>query len=154
MGELLSVWLLLQYAAENIALFSGGLFAGAAIYISLTEQPPRTRLSLTDILALSRTNSRRTRVVLASLACIAGGAGVIAAALGASHAWLAGGVLHAAAVVLLLSQGVRITAELESLGSDREYESLGRRLLERQALHFSLLSLIGLAALALYILKP
>jgi len=39
MIDILVLVVLLRYTGENIALFSGGLFTGATIYISLTERP-------------------------------------------------------------------------------------------------------------------
>lgn len=154
MADLLSIFALLRYAAENVALFGGGLFAGAAIFISLTEQPPRTLLSLTDVLALSRINAKRMRAVLVSLASITALAAILASMLDGGRWWLAGGAIHVAAVVLMLTQGKSIARALEDLGTDPEFEASGKRLFERQALHFSLLSLAGLAAQGLFILKP
>jgi len=154
MSSLLSLSMLLQFAAENIALFSGGLFSGAAIYISLTEHPPRTLLSVAEILALSRTNARRIRLVLTSLAVVTAIAALLAALLGSGRGWLVGGIAHAVAASLLLTQGARIVEALDELGAGPQYESLGRSLLQRQALHYSILSLAGLVAQGLFILKP
>lgn len=154
MSNLVSVTMLLQYAAENFALFSGGLFSGAAIYISLTEHPPRTLLSLSSILALYRTNASRIRAVLTTLAAMTALAAILASALGAGIGWLVGGAIHAAAVVFLLTNGARISEELDDLGAGSEFEARGKRLLQRQALHYSILSLAGLIAQGLFILKP
>ena len=154
MSNMLSISMLLQYAAENIALFSGGLFSGAATYISLTEHPPRTLLTFIDILTLSRTNARRIRTVLLSLAMVTALAAILAAMLGSGRAWYAGGAAHALAVVLLLTQGTSLVRALEDLDTGPESESEGRRLLGRQAFHHSILSLAGLIAQGLFILKP
>ena len=154
MSNVLSVTMLLQYALENFALFSGGLFSGAAIYISLTEHPPRTLLSFSSILALYRTNAARIRAVLTTLAAVTALAAIVAAMLGSGIGWLVGGAIHAAAVVFLLTNGARISEELDGLGTGPGSEAAGKKLLQRQAMHYSLLSLAGLVAQGLFILKP
>lgn len=47
MIDILVLVVLLRYTGENIALFSGGLFTGATIYISLTERPRARRCTRT-----------------------------------------------------------------------------------------------------------
>ena len=92
--------------------------------------------------------------MLVSLALITALAAVLASILGGGRGWLIGGTIHFAALGLMLTQGKQIGRALEDLGTEPEFEASGKRLFERQALHFSLLSLAGLVAQGVFILKP
>ena len=81
-------------------------------------------------------------------------AAILASMMGAGIGWLVGGATHAAAVVFLQTNGTRISKDLDALGTGSEFEARGKGLLKRQALHFSILSLAGLIAQGLFILKP
>lgn len=145
---------LLQYIGENIALFSGGLFTGATLYICLTERPPRTALSFPDLLALSRANAGVTTAFLAVFATVTALAALMAAFAGAGYWWLVGGLAHAAAVFVLVTKVRAIDRQLAELHGEREFEAEGHALLGRQTAYLSGLCLAGLFAQYLFIAKP
>ena len=102
MASIQSELILLQYIGENIALFCGGLFSGATLYICLTERPPRTALGFADLLALSRANSGPTNAFLIALSALTALAAMIATVAGAGIWWFAGGLAHVAALFVLI----------------------------------------------------
>ncbi|MBS0338263.1 MAG: hypothetical protein JSS40_15940, partial [Proteobacteria bacterium] len=132
MANVQAIGMLLQYIGENIALFCGGLFAGATLYICLTERPPRTALSFADLLALSRANSGRTTAFLAVLAAVTSVTALVAALTGAGILWLAGGLMHAACFIVLLTYVRAIARQLADLHGEKEFEAEGHALLGRQ----------------------
>jgi hypothetical protein len=154
MANIQAISMLLQYIGENIALFCGGLFTGATLYICLTERPPRTALGFADLLALSRANSGRTTVFLAVLAAVTSITALTASFTGAGVWWLAGGLTHAACVLILLTYVRAIGKQLADLHGEREFEAEGHALLGRQTAYFSGLCLAGMFAQYLFIAKP
>jgi hypothetical protein len=74
------------------ALILASLFAGAALYISLVEQPARLTLTDEPALAQWRTSYRRALPIQASLAVLGGMAGLAAWAANTDWQWLAGGI--------------------------------------------------------------
>jgi hypothetical protein len=154
MANVQAFTILLQHIGENIALFCGGLFSGATLYICLTERPPRTALGFAELLALSRANSGLTTGFLGVLAAVTALAALLAAFAGASAWWLAGGFAHAAALAVLLTKVRGIAAGLADLHPGEESEPRGQALLGRQTAYFSGLCLAGLFAQYLFITKP
>lgn len=154
MANAQAVGMLLQYIGENIALFCGGLFSGATLYICLTERPPRTALGFAELLALSRANSGLTIAFLAVLATVTSVAALMAAFTGAGIWWLAGGLAHVAAVLILVTNVRKIAGKLAELHPDQEFELEGQALLRRQTAYFSALCLAGLFAQYLFIARP
>lgn len=146
MTNLPAVSILLQYTSQNLAVFCGGLFSGAAIYISLTECPPRSTLPLVDLLTLSRFTARRTNSMLAVLAAVAAITSIAASLAGAGTWWLVGGVTHSVMVIYLLTGVARTTIELENLDLGHQPEIRGKSLTQRRALQIAVLSLAGLLA--------
>ena len=74
------------------ALILATLFAGAALYISLVEQPARLTLPDEAALAQWRTSYRRALPIQASLAVLGGVAGLAAWSADQDWQWLAGGI--------------------------------------------------------------
>jgi hypothetical protein len=153
MANMPAVSMLLQYIGENIALFCGGLYSGATLYICLTERPPRTALGFADLLALSRANSGLTAAFLTVLAGVTALAALAAAFSGAGIWWLVGGLTHAAAVLVLVTNVRSIARDLSELQPEREFEAEGQALLRRQTAYFSALCLAGLFAQYLFIAR-
>ena len=153
MASIQSELILLQYIGENIALFCGGLFSGATLYICLTERPPRTALGFADLLALSRANSGPTNAFLIALSALTALAAMIATVAGAGIWWFAGGLAHVAALFVLLTKVTAIVGDLAELQADDAVEAAAKKLLQRQTVYFSALCLIGLAAQYLFIVK-
>lgn len=154
MSNFQSILTLLRYIGENIALLSGGLFAGATLYICLTERPPRTALGFADLLVLSRANSTRTNAMLAILAGLTGATALLTYYAGGGLNWLAGGATCLVALALLLSELPRIAKELHNLSGENEAETEGRKLLNRQTAYFSALGMLGLAGQYFLIAQP
>jgi hypothetical protein len=142
--------LLLHYAGQNIALFSGGLFAGAAIYVSLTECPPRTALSQRELILLAHAIGSRTNALLLGLAMVTAGTALAAAVTGGGILWLSGGLLHLAVVAFMLTDVRKITRMLETLHPEDD-EDLGEKLMQRRTAQVAILAMGGLAAQYLFI---
>jgi Domain of unknown function (DUF1772) len=68
---------------ELVALLGAGIFAGAAVYVSLVEHPARVEAGSTLAIAEFRPSYRRAAVMQAALAAVGGLAGV--------GAWVQGG---------------------------------------------------------------
>ncbi|HKA63844.1 MAG TPA: DUF1772 domain-containing protein, partial [Methylomirabilota bacterium] len=90
-------WLL-----DLVALLSAGLFAGAALYVSLVEHPARIACGPTLALAEFRPSYRRGAVMQASLAAVGSLAGVAAWARGDGAVMLVAGLLLAAVIAFTL----------------------------------------------------
>lgn len=145
--------LLLQYVGEYIAQFCGGLFAGALMYVCLTERPPRTMLGFGELLALSRANAGRTNLLLGALALSTAIGALLSAFTGAGKSMLAGGVLHLLAFAIIVTKVSQLAKRLHDLGDDREFEVAGHKLLAEQTKYLSALCLIGLVSEYLFIVR-
>ena len=87
---------------ELIALLSTGLFAGAAVYVTLVEHPARLECGLAVALAEFRPSYRRAAVMQASLAAIGSLTAVGAWALGRGAPVLVAGLLLGALIPFTL----------------------------------------------------
>lgn len=150
MLHLSDILLLLHYAGKNIALFSGGLFAGAAIYVSLTECPPRTALNQRELVLLAHAIGSRTNTLLLGLAMVASVSALTAAFAGGTNLWLSGGLLHLAAAVFILTMVLKNTRMLESLHPEDD-EELAATLMKQRTAQVAILAMCGLAAQYLFI---
>lgn len=151
MANVQAMLVLVQFIAKDFAVFFGGLFSGAAVYICLTEHPPRTMLLFADLLALSRSNARRTNALLTTLAAVTALTASVSSLAGGTLWWFVGGAAHLAAVIILHTKVAPLAKELGALNTDRDSEALGQKLLQRQAAYFSLLAIVGLFSQYLFI---
>lgn len=87
---------------EALATAAAGLFAGAALLVTVAENPARSLLPPEHALAQFRASYRRAAALQAPLALLALAAGVTAWWRGAGSSFLAGGLLVGAAVPFTL----------------------------------------------------
>ena len=87
---------------DLIALLSTGLFAGAALYVTLVEHPARLQCGLVAAVTEFGPSYRRAAVLQASLAAVGGLAGVAAWSRGHGPAALIAGLLLAAIIAFTL----------------------------------------------------
>jgi len=80
-------------AAEIVATFAAGVFAGAAIYINVAEHPARMECGVPLAVTEFGPSYRRAAVMQAGLAAIGSAAGASAWWLGAGRPWLIGAVV-------------------------------------------------------------
>jgi competence protein ComGC len=137
-------------ACEFLATFCTGLFAGAALYVSLVEHPARlqcgTRLALTEF----GPSYRRGTVMQVSLAIAAFVAGVGAWLLSSRAAWLVGAMVIVAVVPFTLFVIFPTNKRLLNPSLDPDSDET-RRLLQRWGKLHSLRTLLSLAATAIFL---
>jgi uncharacterized membrane protein len=115
---------------EIIATLSAGLFAGAAIYIDLAEQPARKQIDTAAALKEWRPSYKRAAVVQPLLAAVGFLSAVTAWLMGASVWWLVGGVLLVAVIPYTLIVVFPTNNKLLDPAIDKDPD-LARRLLVR-----------------------
>ena len=136
---------------ETIATLTAGLFAGAAIYIDLAEQPARNRIDIAAALAEWRPSYKRAAVVQPLLAGFGFLSAVAAWLMGASVWWLVGGALLVAVIPYTLIIVLPTNNKLLDPTIDKNPD-LARRLLVRWGrLHTvrSIMSLVTFLAFTL-----
>ena len=89
-------------ALEWLATLSAGLFAGAALYVSLVEHPARVGLGPRAAVDEFRPSYRRGAALQAPLGVLGGAAGIARWATGGCAAWLVGGLALGALVPFTL----------------------------------------------------
>ena len=134
---------------ELLATLSAGLFAGAAIYIDLAEQPARKQIDTAAALAEWRPSYKRAAVVQPLLAAVGFLSAVAAWLMGGSAWWLAGGVLLVAVIPYTLIVVFPTNNRLLDPGIDKD-PGLARRLLVRWGRLHTARSVMSLAALLIF----
>ena len=136
---------------EIIATMSAGLFAGAAIYIDLAEQPARKQIDTSAALTEWRPSYKRAAVVQPLLAGVGFLSAVAAWLMGASVWWIVGGVLLVAVIPYTLIVVFPTNNKLLDPAIDKNPD-LARRLLIRWGRLHTVRSVMSLAALLIFTL--
>jgi hypothetical protein len=136
---------------EIIATLAAGLFAGAAIYIDLAEQPARRQIDTAAALAEWRPSYKRAAVVQPLLAGVGFLGAVAAWLMGTSVWWLVGGVLLVAVIPYTLIIVFPTNNKLLDPAIDKNPD-LARRLLVRWGRLHTPRSIMSLAALLIFML--
>lgn len=119
-----------QEIAKFLTTFCCGLFAGAAVYVSLVEHPARMECG-TEIAATEFGPSyRRAAMIQASLAAVGLLSSIVAWLGGAPIGWLVGGVLLGSVIpvtfVIIMPTNKQLLAPTLNKGSAQAQELLSR----------------------------
>lgn len=138
-------------ASEWIALWASGLFAGAALYVSLVEHPARMQCGA-DLAVTEFGPSYKRAALLQSVLAVAGTlAGVLAGLSGRSAVWLTGSLLLFLPVPFTLIFIFPTNYKLLDPALDRSSPE-ARRLLVRWGRLHAVRTVLSLAAFAVFVL--
>jgi hypothetical protein len=138
-------------ASQWIAVGAGGLFAGAALYVTLVEHPARMQCG-TLLAATQFGPSYKRGAVMQSLLAVVGTlAGVVAGLAQGSSAWLAGSFLLFLAVPYTLIVIFPTNGRLLDPALDRSSAEAQRLLVRWGRLH-EVRTVLGLAAFIAFVL--
>jgi len=113
-------------AAGTLALVLAALFAGAALYINVAEHPARMKLDPANAVGQWSPSYDRGYIMQASLALLAGLAGLAAWIELGGSLWLAGALLMLANWPWTLFVIMPVNRQLKAGAGDRTVELLGR----------------------------
>ncbi len=136
---------------EILATLSAGLFAGAAIYIDLAEQPARKHIDIAAALAEWRPSYKRAAVVQPLLAAVGFLSALAAWLMGASVWWLVGGVLLVAVIPYTLIVALPTNNRLLDPAIEKNPD-LARRLLVRWGRVHTVRSVMSLATFLVFVM--
>lgn len=129
---------------EILATAFCGLFAGAAIYINLVEQPARLRCGVTLALTEWRLSYKRGSIMQASLAVLGSFLAFSSWWLGRQSAWLVGGILLFSVIpftlIVIFPTNKKLQSEdldLSSAGAAHLFRRWGRLHAVRSGLSFA-----------------
>jgi hypothetical protein len=135
--------------AGQFALAIAALFAGAAVYISVAEQPARLRLDDRSLLIEWAPAYERGFAMQASLALLGSLAGLLAWGQAGNWLWLLGAIVLAANWPFTFVAIMPINRRLRAIGP-AQAGSESRRLVENWGRLHALRSALGLAATAAF----
>jgi len=130
---------------EIVATLASGIFAGAALYVNLVEQPARLSCGVELAVTQWRPSYKRGTVMQAPLAAIGALAALVSWWLDRGLAWLIGGLLLLLIIPFTLLVIMPTNKRLESRELDLRSEEAGRLLRRWGRLHAvrSILSVIA-----------
>jgi hypothetical protein len=140
----------MQALAKFLAVLCCGLFAGAAVYITLVEHPARmecgTELAVTEF----RPSYRRAAVMQASLAALGFVASIAAGLAESNRGWLLGGILLVAVIPFTLLAVRPTNQQLLDPSLDRG-SAQARQLLVRWGRLHAVRSVLSMLSLVLFL---
>jgi len=120
---------------EIVATLASGIFAGAALYVNLVEQPARLSCGVELAVTQWRPSYKRGTVMQAPLAAIGALAALVSWWLDRGLAWLIGGLLLLLIIPFTLLVIMPTNKRLESRELDLRSEEAGRLLRRWGRLH-------------------
>jgi hypothetical protein len=139
-----------NFMAQEFALTTAAAFAGAAIYLSVAEQPARLGLDNTALLAEWKPSYTRGFAIQASLALASALFGILAFWLTRDWRWLAGGLLIFANWPYTLIVILPVNKRIEATPPDTANAET-RSLIERWGTLHAGRSALGAAATLVYL---
>jgi hypothetical protein len=135
---------------QNLALVTAALFAGAAIYVNVAEQPARLMLDDRTLLAEWKPSYARGKLMQASLALISTVLGLLAAYLTGKWTWVAGAALILAPWPWTIFVIMPVNTMLEATPAEAA-DAETRRLIEQWGRLHAVRSALGAAATLVYL---
>jgi len=136
---------------ESLATLACGLFAGAALYITLVEHPARMQCGSALAVMEFAPSYQRAAIMQALLATIGSACAVIAWLSGSSVWWLIGGLLLAAVIPFTLIVIFPTNKQLLDPALDKN-SPLATQLLTRWGQLHAVRTLLSLAAFIIFVL--
>ncbi len=134
---------------KMLAVICGGLFAGAAAYVSLVEHPARvecgTRLAITEF----GPSYKRGALMQGLLSALGGLGGIAVWLTGAPVIWLVGGLLLISAIPFTLIVIFPTNKQMLDPSLDKDSELAGRLLRRWGKLH-AVRTVVGVAAFLIF----
>jgi hypothetical protein len=140
----------MRHIAEFVAVLACGLFAGAAVYLSLVEHPARMGCGVELAATEFAPSYRRATVMQASLAAVGLLSSIGAWIAGASFFWVVAGVLLGSVIPFTLLVILPINKQLLSPALDKRSAETERLLARWGTLH-AVRSFLSAMALLLFL---
>ena len=141
---------MLALVVQNLALVAVALFAGAAIYVNVAEQPARLALDNRALLAQWKPSYARGKAMQASLALVATALGVWSGYLTSDWVWYLGAALALAPWPLTLFVIMPVNKVLEATPTDAA-NAQTRALIEKWGTLHAGRTALGCAATLVYL---
>ncbi len=138
------------FIVKELALVTAAVFTGAAVYVSVAEQPARLMLGNEALLTQWKPSYARGFAMQASLALASALFGLLAFWVTRDWRWLAGALLIFANWPYTLLVILPVNKRLEATAPDKA-DAETRRLVERWGALHAVRSALGLAATLVYL---